>query len=107
LRAVIAIWLLAGVAYVLTGQVWMSLGVLGGWTFVDYLFGASALGLGSTGGLFISDVSGLSLLSPDYPSISVQDAGPQAGLVACLVALIALGVLVRYRPRLEALFGPA
>jgi hypothetical protein len=35
LRTVIAIWLLAGVAYVLTGQVWMSLGVLGGWTFAD------------------------------------------------------------------------
>jgi uncharacterized protein len=103
LPAAVAIWLLAGAAYVLTGRVWMSLGVLGGWTFVDGVFGAAALGLAPTASLFTSDLSGLPLLSGDMPSITVGEAGPQAGLGACVVALVALGLLLRYRPRLEAL----
>lgn len=81
--------LLAGF-YVLTGRIWMSVGIHASWNFTQgALFGANVSGLPSRGSLFVATPA------PDMPDfVSGGAFGPEASLPAIVVGLSAFCVTV-------------
>jgi phosphate/sulfate permease len=91
---VIEAGLLLGVAYALTRNLWLAIGIHTGWNFTEgSVFGASVSGTQGHGSLFHSTLTGSDLLSGGA-------FGPEASVIAiavCGSAALILGVLVYRR----------
>ncbi|WP_267394784.1 MULTISPECIES: type II CAAX endopeptidase family protein [unclassified Sphingomonas] len=87
--------------YLLTGRIWMSVGVHAAWNFAQgAIFGARVSGQGGSGSLFVSaPVPGV----PDV--VSGGPFGPEASLSAMLVGVVVFVVVMAAARRRQAAIG--